>query len=117
MSSSLVLPLYALLLFSREARAQAPDAGALLELARARIPDLVEDLRYATAQNFIGRKVYEDGRCWLRAPVALRLARVARRLRASGHRLKVWDCYRPLRVQRAMWRLVADPRYVADPAV
>jgi len=32
-----------------------------------------------------------------------------------GYRLHVWDCYRPLHVQWAMWRLVPRKGYVADP--
>jgi D-alanyl-D-alanine dipeptidase len=36
-------------------------------------------------------------------------------LEASGLRLKVFDCYRPLSVQRKLWELVPDERYVADP--
>src|SRR5205823_2554366 len=60
--------------------------------------------------------VYADGVCRLRAPVAERLARVARRIQARGLRLVAWDCYRPPSVQREMWRLRPDERYVADPA-
>ncbi len=30
--------------------------------------------------------------------------------------LKVWDCYRPLAVQRVLWAILPDERYVANPA-
>ncbi len=96
----------------------APDAGAPgpLVLAAGRVPGLVEDLRYATVDNFLGRAVYPDGaRCLLLAPVAERLARVARALEPKGFRLQAWDCYRPIHVQWAMWRLVPVKGYVADP--
>jgi len=79
------------------------------------VPDAVLDLRYATDDNFLGRKVYPAARCLLRRDVAERLARAADRLRADGFRLRLWDCYRPRSVQWQMWRLVPDPRYVADP--
>ncbi|HUL58279.1 MAG TPA: M15 family metallopeptidase [Anaeromyxobacteraceae bacterium] len=84
---------------------------------RARIPDAVLDLRYATERNFLGRAVYPAGApCLLQAPVADRLARAAARLRQENLRLVLWDCYRPLAVQREMWKVVPRPGYVADPA-
>jgi D-alanyl-D-alanine dipeptidase len=84
--------------------------------ATAAIPDAILDLRYATARNPAGRPLYAAARCLLLAPVADRLGRAAADLRASGHRLVLWDCYRPLAAQRELWRLRPDPRWVADPA-
>jgi len=93
----------------------APPAHDLVDVAEA-VPDAIVDLRYATPDNFLGRAVYPAGaRCLLRAPVAARLARAAARLRPRGLRLLVWDCYRPVSVQREMWRLFPRPGYVADP--
>lgn len=80
-----------------------------------RIPDAVLDLRYATADNFTGAVLYPVARCLLRAEVAERLATAAETLRVQGHRLVLWDCYRPASIQRELWRLVPDPRYVAEP--
>ncbi|MFT3917807.1 MAG: M15 family metallopeptidase [Anaeromyxobacteraceae bacterium] len=95
----------------------APARGHDLVDVAARIPDALVELRYATPRNFLGRAVYPAGaRCLLRAPVADRLARAAARLRPDGLRLRLWDCFRPVAVQREMWRLVPRPGYVADPA-
>ena len=113
----------ALLALALAAPAAAPPPGPrtapavdLVDVA-VRIPDAVVDLRYATPHNFLGRAVYPpDARCLLRAPVADRLARAADRLRARGFRLLLWDCFRPLAVQREMWRRTPRPGYVADPA-
>lgn len=80
------------------------------------VPDAVLDLRYATEHNFTKRKLYPVARCLLRRAVAERLARVAVSLRASGYRLLLWDCYRPASIQRDLWQLVPDPRYVARPS-
>lgn len=80
------------------------------------IPDLRVELRYARPENFTKRAVYpKEARCYLRAPVAARLKKVQDGLRSQGLSLKVWDCYRPLGVQRQLWELVPDDRYVADP--
>ncbi|BDG02740.1 M15 family metallopeptidase [Anaeromyxobacter oryzae] len=95
----------------------APTArGAALVDVSALVPDAVVDLRYATAANFLGRAVYPpDARCLVRADVAARLARAAERLRTRDLRLRLYDCYRPLAVQREMWRLVPRRGWVADP--
>ena len=95
----------------------APSGAPSLEDVRSRIPDAVLDLRYATTQNFIGRAVYPPGaRCLLLPPVAERLSRAAARLREEGLRLVLWDCFRPLAVQREMWKVAPRPGYVANPA-
>lgn len=96
----------------------AADAGtgATLVDAAARVPGLVVKLPYATGDNFLGRAVYpEDARCLLLPGVAVRLAKVARALEPRGFRLMAWDCYRPIHVQWAMWKLVPRKGYVADP--
>ena len=96
----------------------APDAGTHVSLIEAapRVPGLVVDLRYATDDNFLGKAVYpEEARCLLLPAVAERLAQAAATLQAQGFRLKAWDCYRPLHVQWAMWKLVPRKGYVADP--
>lgn len=80
------------------------------------IPDAVLDLRYATPANFTGRPLYPPGaRCLLLPAVAARLARAAATLRAEGYRLRLWDCYRPLAVQRALWAAYPRRGFVADP--
>ncbi|WP_373044558.1 M15 family metallopeptidase [Vulgatibacter sp.] len=96
--------------------AKRPDVADLVDVQRL-IPDLVLDLRYATERNFIGKQVYpQSARCYLRRPVAERLARVADRLRKEdGTRLRVFDCYRPLSVQHQMWAVFPKPGYVANP--
>jgi D-alanyl-D-alanine dipeptidase len=90
----------------------APDA--LVDITTI-APAIRLDMRYAGSDNFLKRAVYSKPVCLLRREVAERLARVERRLAAEGYGLKLWDCYRPLSVQREMWKLVSDERYVADP--
>ena len=101
------------LLVSVLAATSAPEAP-LVDVAQV-IPGLIVDMRYASEKNFLKRKVYPVSRCLLRKPVAERLARVQSRLREEGLGLKVFDCYRPLSIQRAMWRIKPVKGYVADP--
>lgn len=89
-------------------------AGDLVDITTV-IPDAVIDIRYATKDNFTGTQLYPVGRCKLRRAVAHRLARAAKTLRAQERRLLVWDCYRPRSIQDALWKLVPDERYVANP--
>jgi D-alanyl-D-alanine dipeptidase len=99
------------------ALAAAPDGGvpALVDVA-ARLPDAVVDLRYATAENFMGKAVYPPtARCLLVEPSARRLEVAATTLRAQGYRLRLYDCYRPRSVQWELWRVFPKPGYVADP--
>ncbi|WP_315851248.1 M15 family metallopeptidase [Lysobacter antibioticus] len=78
----------------------AASAG-LIEIRRL-VPDLSLDIRYAGADNFVGRPVtgYEAPACYLHARAAQALARVERSLRGQGLRLRVYDCYRPVRAVR-----------------
>lgn len=61
-------------------------------------PTIRQDLRYATADNFVGRRIagYEAAECILTRQAAEALARVQAELQPT-HALKVFDCYRPVR--------------------
>lgn len=90
-------------------------AGPLVSLQSVQPPCLGE-VRYATHYNFTGRVLYPLPRLFLHADTARALASVQRELRRRGLGLKVWDAYRPLSVQRTMWNLIRDERYVSNPA-
>lgn len=94
----------------------ADAAGELLVDVQNVDPRIIPDIRYATKENFTHEQLYEKPRCLLRESVARRLKRVQDRLATQGLGLKIYDGYRPLSVQKKMWKLVPDPRYVADPA-
>jgi zinc D-Ala-D-Ala dipeptidase len=104
-----------LLLAIGTARADKPRPDDFVEVATT-IPDAVIDIRYATKDNFTGDVLYPNAVCKLRRAVAERLARAAATLRKQERRLLIWDCYRPLSIQKILWARVPDPRYVADPA-
>ena len=80
------------------------------------IPDAILDIRYATADNLTGRALYPFPAALLRRSAATRLAKAADALRAKGLRLVIYDAYRPLSVQKALWAAKPDPAWVADPA-
>ena len=89
-------------------------AGQLVDVQQA-VPRAALQMRYATPNNFLHQAVYARARCLLRADIAEALGKAEARLEKQGYRLKLWDCYRPLSVQRAMWKLVPVRGLVADP--
>ncbi|HET6409643.1 MAG TPA: M15 family metallopeptidase [Chthoniobacteraceae bacterium] len=100
------------LLLGQFAAATRPDE--LIEITQVN-PRIRIDVRYATADNFVGKPVYPSAKCFLRREVAERLSKVQVELETLGLGLKVWDGYRPLSVQKEFWKLVPDERYVASP--
>ena len=46
---------------------------------------------------------------------AEKLAKANKELMEMGYRLKIWDAYRPLSVQKIFWEIVPDSRYVMNP--
>lgn len=76
------------------------------------------DLRYATGNNFLKKNVYAEfglDRCWVHPDLYSVLEKLALTLKEQNLKLVFWDCFRPLPVQEAMWKLVPDARYVANP--
>jgi D-alanyl-D-alanine dipeptidase len=86
----------------------------LVELSTVN-PSFVIDARYSTAKNFVGERLYPSNRLFLLRDVANHLDMAERAFGSRGLRLKIWDAYRPRSVQRRMWKVVPDERYVADP--
>ena len=83
---------------------------------RTVVPDAIVDLRYATADNFVGVQLYpSDARCLVHESLAPGLATAAAALRAQGSTLVFWDCYRPHAVQVRMFDVVPNPAWVAKP--
>ncbi|MCV7282480.1 D-alanyl-D-alanine dipeptidase [Mycolicibacterium flavescens] len=96
----------------------AQPAAAAPELVDVRdvVPDAITDLRYATADNFVGERMYPvDARCLVDASMAPRLRAAADVLRSGGEVLVFWDCYRPHEVQVRMYEVVSEPGWVSRP--
>ncbi|MGB3206314.1 MAG: D-alanyl-D-alanine dipeptidase [Crinalium sp.] len=78
--------------------------------------NIILDIRYATKNNFLKKQLYPEAKCLLRGVAAKQLGKVQEELSKQGLRLKVYDCYRPLSVQKLMWSVLPDQRYVGNPA-
>lgn len=73
------------------------------------------DIRYATSDNFLKEVLYSSKECYLRKEVAQSLINAENILNKQKLSVKIWDCYRPLSVQKKMWAIKPDSLYVANP--
>ncbi|MEI7537620.1 MAG: M15 family metallopeptidase [Comamonadaceae bacterium] len=100
-----------------ELMAGHPDFRSLATIAGISV-----DLRYASANNFVGRDLYGQLDCkWLHREAATGLEAVVVHLQRQdpGCRLLLLDALRPHRVQETLWQcLDGTPlqQYLADPA-
>ncbi len=78
--------------------------------------DFVYDMKYATEDNFLKAKVYDCAQCFLRLKTVKALVKANSKFMKLGYRIKIYDCYRPLDVQKKMWAIVSNPIYVANPS-
>ena len=109
-------------------RREALDATPPKETGNFRNPDLVElapldssihlDIRYATANDFLGTPVYSQARAFLQRPAAEALLRVLQKLKPLGYSLLIHDAYRPWYVTKIFWDATPPEGkiFVADPA-
>ena len=97
--------------------AGSPEFRHLSSIAGIRV-----DLRYASANNFVGRDLYSPFDCaWLHRDAAAALEQVVAYLaeRAPGHTALVLDALRPQRVQQQLWDALEGTglqMYLANPA-
>ena len=92
----------------------APEPSAMV-LIKDYIPDAVIHLPYATNDNFMHRRIYDFSDAYLRFGTLQKLIKVADEMRKAGYRLLNWDAYRPPKAQIAMWEVMPDSTYIADP--
>jgi serine beta-lactamase-like protein LACTB len=98
------------------------EKGALFKKADlvdlAKLDDTLKfDIRYATADNFLGAPVYTSARAFLQRPAATALVRAHQKLREQGYGLLIHDAYRPWHITKLFFD--ATPAqfhlFVADP--
>ncbi|WP_306350223.1 M15 family metallopeptidase [Flavobacterium sp. '19STA2R22 D10 B1'] len=77
--------------------------------------DFIYDMKYATTDNFLKTAVYDCAECYLRAKTVKALIKANKDFLDKGYLIKIWDCYRPLDVQKRMWEIVPHTNYVASP--
>ncbi|QBN20292.1 M15 family metallopeptidase [Flavobacterium nackdongense] len=78
--------------------------------------DFVYDMKYATSDNFLKAKVYDCAECFLRLKTIKAMVAANADFMKMGYKIKIFDCYRPLDIQKRMWKIVPNPDYVANPS-
>jgi len=111
-----------------ELRREALAATPPREPASVKSPDLVElrsldptikyDIRYATANNFMGTPFYSSAHAFMQRDAAEAVVRAAAELRKLGYGLLIHDSYRPWYVTKMFWDGTPPDKhvFVADPS-
>jgi D-alanyl-D-alanine dipeptidase len=75
-------------------------------------PTILQDIRYASSNNFIGRPMhgYDAAECVVKREVALKLKAIQADLAKRKLSLKMFDCYRPTRATADMRAWSRDGR-------
>lgn len=109
-------------------RTEALAASPPVESKDLRKADLVElraldttikyDVRYATANNFMGTPFYSSSHAFMQRPAAEAVARASVELRKIGYGLLIHDAYRPWYVTKMFWDGTPPDKhiFVADPS-
>lgn len=117
-----IIPFVCLIFFSGALAQSGPPKEA-----NKREADLVElitldnsiklDIRYATADNFVGRQVYPEARAFLQRPAAEALVRVNKKLKKKHLGLVIFDGYRPWAITKLFWEVTPEDKrkFVANP--
>jgi len=73
-------------------------------------PTIIQDIRYATANNFVGHALagYQAGECVVKREVGQRLKKIQEELAKQKLSLKMFDCYRPTRAVADMVKWSRD---------
>ena len=81
-------------------------------------PSIRLDIRYATTNNFMQARFYDEPRAFLQRPAAEALVRIQRALRKDGYGLLIHDAYRPWYVTKMFWDATPEDKkiFVANPA-
>lgn len=79
------------------------------------VPDIRVELKYSGADNFTGTALYDFDTAYLRRGTAEKLAEAQEKLSEYGLSLCIWDAWRPVAAQFALWRACPDARFVSNP--
>lgn len=105
-------------LISISAFGQSKDFNDNTELITLNGTPYLLDLRYASDNNFLHRAIYKEhglSTCLVHMHLAKKLETIKKDLEDQHLQLVLLDCFRPLAVQKAMWDIMPDRRYVANP--
>ena len=77
--------------------------------------EIIFDLRYATENNFTNTILYKTKECLIHKVAYEHLCIAEDIAKKLGYRLKIFDAYRPVYVQKKLWDILPDPNFIAPP--
>lgn len=86
----------------------------LIEI-KNQIPNIQLDIRYATNNNFMKKKMYREARAFCPKIVLDSLKIIQKELEKKGCGLKIFDAYRPYSVTVQFYEQTNHSNFVADP--
>ena len=91
-----------------------PEDEALVRVADY-IPNIRQNLLYATQENFTGQQIYDFADAYLRYGTVKKLKAACEELARQNLGILIWDGFRPLAAQEKLWEICPDPAYVSHP--
>ena len=74
------------------------------------------DLKYASHDNIMGKKIFIENRCFLLEEAAIKLKKATLIAQELGFNFKIYDAYRPAYVQETLWNFDPNPNFLTNPA-
>ena len=77
--------------------------------------DVILDLKYASEDNILGKKIFLENKCFLIEEAAEKLLDAISIAKDLGYFFKIFDAYRPSYVQEALWNFDPNPDFLSNP--
>ena len=74
--------------------------------------DVILDLKYASEDNILGKKIFLEDRCFLLEEAAVKLLDAISIAKDLGYYFKIFDAYRPSYVQETLWCFDPNPNFL-----
>ncbi|MFM7016460.1 MAG: M15 family metallopeptidase [Bacteroidota bacterium] len=91
------------------------NVNASYQLVALKSDFIREEIKYATADNFTKKIVYDTAAVYLSVDARNAILKVLEQLKPLNVGLVIYDAYRPYRYTVKFWEIIHDDRYVADP--
>lgn len=72
-------------------------------------------IAYATSDNFTGHPLYKKPKCFLHKEAAQALKKSIELAAKYKLKIKIFDAFRPLEIQRKLWAKYPDPEFISNP--
>ena len=77
--------------------------------------EIILDLRYATTNNFTNKILYKNKECLIHKVAYEHLCIAEDIAKKLGYKLKIFDAFRPVNVQKKLWDILPDANFIAPP--